>query len=152
MPTLAEIVYETAVTVGQDATAAAALDELLISEATEVYVVDAEGCLAGVVPDFELLKARLNGSWSQLTVQQIASSSVLCFSPQTEVSDALKSFREGQHSRAAIVQEGKILGQITRRTLLLSCYGDGRSTVRQPMFLRSELARNAMTLQNTMFG
>lgn len=152
MPTLAELEFETAVTVGPDETAATALERMLEAETTEVYVVDTEQRLQGIVPDYELLKARLNGSWDGLTVQNIMSHRVLCFTTETSVTETLKTFREGQHSRAALLRDGQVIGQITRTTLLRSLCGEKTSVTPRPMFLRSELARNAMTLRSELIG
>lgn len=118
MQTLADLDYTLTVTVAPDDSAATALEKLLEADATEVYVIDDERRLVGIVPDYELLKAHLNGGWTELTVDQMMSHRVLCFTAQTTVAEAAKSFREGQHSRAAILDHGRLCGQITRTDLL----------------------------------
>jgi hypothetical protein len=50
------------------------------------------------------------------------------------------------------VQEGKLIGQMTRTTLLRSLTSEVRPTLPRPNFLRSELARNATTLRDLAWG
>ena len=152
MSTIAELGCEAAIAVAPDASAKSALDRLLEENATEVYVTDADGRLLGIVPDYELLKARLSASWQEMTAERVMSHRVVCFTPDTPVAEATKAFREGQHSRAAVVQAGKLIGQITRTRLLRSLCCEIRTVAPRPKFLGSELARNATTLRCQMFG
>jgi CBS domain-containing protein len=118
MLTVAEIGFEQPVTIGPDDDLDTALERLLASDSTELYVTDEDGRLLGILPDFELLKARLTGSWAGMTAGQLSSLRVVCFAPETEYPVVLKAFREGLHSRAAIVQNGCLVGQITRTSIL----------------------------------
>lgn len=139
MQTLADLDYTLAVTVASEDSAAFALERLLEEGATEVYVVGDDQRLLGIVPDYELLKARLNGVWTELTVEQLMSHRVLCFTPDTTVAEALKAFREGQHSRAAIVEDGRLCGQVTRTDLLRAFCDrdDATRPIAAPKFLHS---------------
>lgn len=139
MQTLADLDYTPVVTVALDDSAATAVERLIDQEATELYVVDDDDRLLGIVPDYELLKARLNGSWTELTVEQVMSRRVLCFTTETTVAEAMKSFREGQHSRAALIADGRLCGQITRTTLLRTCCATdpGSKPIAAPKFLHS---------------
>lgn len=139
MQTLADLDYTLAVTVAPEDSATFALERLLEEGATEVYVVGDDQRLLGIVPDYELLKARLNGTWTELTVEQVMSRRMLCFTADTTVAEALRSFREGQHSRAAIVDDGRLCGQVTR-TDLLRAYCEQNSepkTIAAPKFLHA---------------
>jgi CBS domain-containing protein len=152
MQTIAEFDLEPVVTVLPNDSAAIALERLVTSQATELYVVDAERRLLGIVPDYELLKARLHGSWTEMSVERMMSHRVVCFEMDTRIADAMKLFREGQHSRAAVVQNAKLVGQITRAALLRSLVADNIQTPPRPKFLGSELARNATTLRRLSLG
>jgi CBS domain-containing protein len=140
MQTVAEIGFEQPVTISPDAMLDTALRELLLSRSTELYVTDDDGRLVGVIPDYELLKARLAGSWTELTARQLCSSRVICFTPDTACSAILKAFREGQHSRAAILQDGRLIGQITRAAILhwlMASVEEAPLPVASPKFLQS---------------
>lgn len=152
MQSLAEVQLEPVVAVSPHDTAADALERLVSSRATELYVVDSDQSLLGIVPDYELLKARLHGGVMETTVERIMSHHVVCFEIDARVGDVLKLFREGQHSRAAVVQGGKLVGQITRTTLLRNLVSGKPSATPRPKFLGSELARNALTLNALTFA
>ncbi len=141
MHTLAELDRTTAITVAPDDSAETALERLLDEDVTELFVVDADRHLLGIVPDYELLKARLNGTWQDTTARQVMSHRVLCFTAETTVAEALRSFREGQHSRAALIEDGRLSGQITRTTLLRSLSGSPAvkplASIAAPKFLQS---------------
>lgn len=139
MQTLAELGCLPAVTIGPEESLDAALARLLQSAATELFVIAADDRLLGIVPDYELLKAKLSGSWSELTVAQVMSHRLLCFTPETTVAAVLRAFREGQHSRAAVVESGRLVGQITR-TVLLQTLAHSRPSpvpVAPPKFLQA---------------
>lgn len=140
MLTVAEIGFYRPVTIGRDDTLDAALWRLLDSDSTELYVTDDDGRLLGILPDYELLKARLSGSWDEMTAGQLSSCRIVCFAPETECSVVLKVFREGLHSRAAILQNGRLIGQITRTAILQwlsSTPTEDSSPVASPKFLQA---------------
>jgi len=152
MQTLADVQLEPVVTASPHDTTGEALERVVSSRATELYVVDSDQSLLGIVPDYELLKVRLHGGVTETTVERIMSHRVICFESDARVGDALKLFREGQHSRAAVVQGGKLVGQITRTTLLRNLVSGNPSSPPRPKFLGSELARNAFTLSALTFA
>jgi acetoin utilization protein AcuB len=152
MPTLAELCTDPPAAIRPDARLDAALELLVARETTELYVVDDDGRLLGVVPDYELLKVRLSGDWAELAVGQLASPALLCFAAQTPFGEALRAFREGRHSRAAVVDGGRLIGQVTRTSLLRYIRDEHRPTPPRPKLLRSELARNAAVLRNAFLG
>lgn len=139
MQTLAQFGCDPAVTIRGNESLDAALAQLLDSEATELFITDDDDRLLGIVPDHELLKARLSGQWLDLTAGQLMSNRLLCFTPETPLADALRAFREGQHTRAAILQNGRLIGRITRTTLLRTlCQPQSTpSTVAPPKFLQT---------------
>ncbi len=139
MQTLAQLGCEPAVTIRPADSLDVALDRLLESEATELYVTDDVGRLLGIVPDYELLKAQLSGPWSELTAGQLMSNRLLCFTPETLFADVLRVFRESQHSRAAIIEDGRLIGRITRRAVLRAlCQNPpSPSAIAPPKFLQA---------------
>ena len=144
MQTVAEIGYERPVTIAPEADLDTVLAQLLADQSSEVFVVDGEGRLLGVVPDYELLKARIAGTWEETTAGQLCSTRVACFTPGTACAAILKAFREGQHSRAAILDDGRLVGQISRTRLLAwlsNSAGKSPAAVSSPKFLQTGAAR-----------
>lgn len=146
MQTIGELPLGNVVTIAPDATLDAAFLALLATDATELYVVDDQGQLAGIVPDYELLKARLAGDDCGATVARFMSSHVLCYTAETPIAAAVADFRNGFHTRAAVLENGRLIGQITRSGVLRAICTPKSSRVPRPKLCNSELARNALTL------
>lgn len=91
---------------------------LLSSGVDELFVVDERGWLCGVVPDYELLKTRMTPSHDSGTVESIMSRRFLVIGPETPLSVAGRYLREHVHRRLAVVEERRLIGQITRRSVL----------------------------------
>jgi CBS domain-containing protein len=151
MSTVAELGCEPALAFSPETPAKSALERMLDDGATAAFVVDDAGQLLGVVPDYELLKARFTANWPDMSIERILSHRVVCFTPDTPLAEAIKTFREGQHSRAAVVEAGRLVGQVTRTRLLQSLCREIRPAAPKPKFLRSELARNAITLRSAQW-
>jgi len=146
MRTIGDLPLENVVTIGLDATFESAFSELMATTATELYVTDERRQLLGIVPDYELLKARLADDWRQANIADIMSAQVLCYSADTPLEAVLRDFRCGFRTRAAVLRAGQLIGQITRATLLRALCGTEKTPVPRPKFYRSELASNAITL------
>ena len=110
---------ETSTTIGD------VLNLLLQEGISEVYVTDGSGALVGVVPDYSLLKAQLNRTSETTPVDTLMSRSMQMVHPNTAASEIVSVFRESRYRRMAVVEEGKLVGQISRRDLMrLLCVQD----------------------------
>lgn len=105
-------------TVHEDATLQEALCRCLKQAASDVYVTDAFEKLIGVVPDYELLKARLAGISDDTLVAKFMSTSVPTTTPEIAVSEIIPRFRDCRHRWIAVVESGKLVGQIGRIDVL----------------------------------
>ena len=103
---------ETSTTIGD------VLNLLLREGISEVYVTDGSGTLVGVVPDYSLLKAQLNRTSEKTPVDTLMSRSVQMVDPNTSVSEIVSEFRESRFNKMAVVEEGRLVGQIARRDLM----------------------------------
>lgn len=148
MKTVGQLPLCKVVAIPVHATLDEAYSELLAHDAAELYVIDERQNLVGIVPDYELLKARLAGDAEDATVDRIMSSHVLCYTTDTPIEVALADFRSGFRTRAAVLKRGQLVGQITRSTLLRAICEAKTSRVPRPKFHSSELARNALMLLN----
>jgi predicted transcriptional regulator len=106
------------VSLREGATIDEALALLLREEAVEIYVGDTAECLTGVVPDYELLKARLTRMPGCEPVEHLASRSVATIDPDTLVTEIAPVFRDGRYRQMAVVERGRLVGQIGRREIL----------------------------------
>ncbi len=95
-----------------------ALALLVESELTELCVVDDAGRMAGIVTDFDLLKASLNAELPGRVVGSLISRAVTLLSADTLIDRAVPLFREGSCSRIYVCRNGKLLGRLTRSIVL----------------------------------
>ncbi len=94
-------------------------ERLLISHGVdELFIIDERGLLCGVVPDYELLKRRLSPCADQKTVEAIMSRRFLVIGADSPLTVAGRYLREHVHRRLAVVEERRLVGQLTRRAVL----------------------------------
>lgn len=91
---------------------------MLRDEAPEIYVVHGDGQLAGVVPDYAFLKARVMQSPGNMAITTIMSCSVAAVTPDLTIGEILPLFREGRFARVAVEERGRLVGQISRSEVL----------------------------------
>ncbi len=92
---------------------------LLEHDSAEVYVVNRGGVLKGVVPDYEILKARLCGTSQADPVSGLISHTLQTVSPSASAVAIAGLFRDGFRSSMAVVDHhGRLIGQIKRSELL----------------------------------
>ncbi len=94
-------------------------ERLLISHGVdELFIIDDRGLLCGIVPDYELLKRRLSPCTDQKTVEAIMSRRFLVIGADSPLTVAGRYLREHVHRRLAVVEERRLVGQLTRRAAL----------------------------------
>jgi CBS domain-containing protein len=91
---------------------------MLREEAAEVYIVHAGGQLAGVVPDYAFLKARLTKTPGNMAITTIMSRSLAAVTPDMPLLEILPLFREGRYQRVAVEDRGRLVGVISRSEIL----------------------------------
>lgn len=105
-------------TVGELTTLEEATRMVLDRALNELYVVDENGRLLGTVSDYSLLKARMIKSDAGERVSRFMSRSMLLLSPDMKLDEVSGFFRESCHSRLAVVERGRVIGQLSRRNVL----------------------------------
>ena len=105
-------------TIRHDASLDEALAALLREDAGEIYVVDESSRLLGVLPDYELLKAKLTGTPSSATVETLMSRHFTTVSASTQAAEIAAIFRTGTCRQLAVVEDGRIIGQVSRHDVL----------------------------------
>jgi len=111
---VADLMSEQPVTVPPECSADAAVELLSRHNVTELYVTDERGRLLGVLPDYELLKAELNGEARQACAEQLMSRHLPVFSPLTDAAEVARLFRDGRYCQFPVVSRGRLVGIITR--------------------------------------
>ncbi len=102
----------------REATLTEATQTLLDHDVSQLYVVDDEGCLLGVLTDFELLKAQLISLPGDQSVTAHMNAQMTTVSPSLPVARLAPRFRDSSCRRAAVVEQGQLVGYIDRRTII----------------------------------
>ena len=144
--TVADLMSFDFVTVSAEWKLAEALEVLVESEATELCVVDHSGRLEGIVTDYELLKASLIGDLQERTVAAYLSRAVTIVPKTALISQIVPLFRDGVCSRAFVCDAGKLVGRVSRTTVLRNLCSVRRSDV-TPLCLVTAEGRTA-TIQS----
>lgn len=116
--TVRDLMTSQPLTVSKLATVEEATRMILDRAANELYVVDETDRLQGVVSDFSLLKSRMVSSDSQEPVTCVMSRDMKLLNPDMQLDEVSGFFRESCCSRLAVVEDGQVVGQLSRRDVL----------------------------------
>lgn len=105
-------------TVGEDTSLKEATRIILDRALGELYVVDENGRLQGIVSDYALLKARMAKLDGTEPVSHFMSRHMRLLSPDMRLDDVAGYFRESCHPRLAVVEGGRVVGQLSRRCVI----------------------------------
>jgi CBS domain-containing protein len=109
------------VTVGPQATAAEAIGLLLKHEISGMPVVDEDGALLGVLSERDCLKPLVDAQYYELPttpVKELMSTDLQTVSPQTDIMKVAELFLNNRYRRLPVLDEGRVVGQISRRDVL----------------------------------
>mgnify|MGYP002630939607 CR=1 FL=1 len=116
--TVRDLMTSQPLTIGELTTVEEATRKILERAACELYVVDDNDRLLGTVSDYSLLKARMTQSDSGEPVTRFISRKMLLLTPDMRLDEVAGYFRESCYSRLAVVDGGRIVGQLSRRDVL----------------------------------
>ena len=81
-------------------------------------VVDDEDKIVGIVSEIDLVNLTFDGNAADTTVEEIMVTDIVSFNPKTELADLVQTFSKRHLRRVPIIDEGKIVGIISRRDIL----------------------------------
>ena len=116
--TVKDLMSQCPATLYQDATLNEALQMFMAEVVGELYVTDQSGQLVGVVPDYELLKSQLTCLPLSERVETLMSTNVKTTHPGSLVAALAPQFREGHCRKMAVVDNGRIVGELSRHDVL----------------------------------
>ena len=116
--TVRDLMTSQPLTVREQVTVEEATRKLLERAVSEVYVVDEDGRLLGTVSDFALLKARIIQADSQEPVTRFMSRNMVLLNPDMRLDEVTGYFRESCYPRLAVIDGGRVVGQLSRRDVL----------------------------------
>jgi CBS domain-containing protein len=99
-----------------------AVDFLLRHQVTGAPVVDSNGRLVGIITETDLLKLLTEGDQgepaAEATVAEFMTTNVITVSPTVDIYYVAGTFLAHKFRRLPVVEDGKIVGAITRYDLL----------------------------------
>jgi CBS domain-containing protein len=116
--TAAEVLTPTGAIVPVTASVDDAERRLVTLGAAELYVLDPDGQLAGVLPDYDLLKRRLGGDGRTPCVGELMSRVDIRASCATPLRELAMHMRLSNRARIPVVANGRLIGEVTRTSVL----------------------------------
>ena len=98
-----------------------AIETLLNNRITGAAVVDDDDNLVGILSERDCLKTLLHGAYNNMPLAQVGdymTTEVETIPPTWDVVAAADFFYQHVYRRLLVVEDGKLVGQITRRDLL----------------------------------
>lgn len=105
-------------TIDANASVDQAVVELMNHKVPDLYVTNKHGNLVGVIPEYELLKLFLNGNNKETTVADVMSGNLTTIRATYGIMQVAPLFRNSYLQRLAVVDEGKLIGELHRRDVI----------------------------------
>jgi CBS domain-containing protein len=118
-----EIMNMNVITMARDEDIFEAVRTMTLNHITGLPVLDEDGTLVGIITEKDVLTL-LSGPKASGRVEDFMTRSVVCFTPQDRIDDIAECFRENHFRRVPVVEEGRLVGIVSRRDILR--YIDGR--------------------------
>ena len=118
-----------AITLSPETNLFQAIDVLVVNRISGAPVVDAQGNLVGVLSESDCLRGILNEAYFEETcgtVKSLMSEAVKTIDADADILKAAAHFVEHGRRRLPVTEQGRLVGQISRRDLLraLKAYND----------------------------
>lgn len=109
------------VTFTPDTDVLTAIHKLIENRIAGAPVVDEHGTLIGMLSEKDCLKVALDASYNEAPagkVSQYMNHSVATVHADTGITEVAKMFLEGKYRRYPVIEENRLVGQISRRDVL----------------------------------
>ena len=113
-----DIMTTNVITVKKDMLLTNAIALLLRWHISALPVVDDEGKMIGIVSEIDLVNLAFDGNAADTTIEEIMVTDIVSFSPNTELADLVQTFSKRHLRRVPIIDEGKVVGIVSRRDIL----------------------------------
>lgn len=120
MRTIEHLIHTNVICVTAEMPLVRATELLLHSDVPELFVISATGQLLGILPDYALLRSVLVEQIDQATVGQHVCCITSFCTPTTRIVEAAMLLKWNVHARLPVIARGRLVGVITRATVLRS--------------------------------
>ena len=120
---LRDVMIRQPITVPPNITVFEAAQIIMENKITGVIVVDNEKNLVGILSELDCLKVTLAGAYnddefSTALVEDVMTKKVVAQNPNDDIVDVATSMLEHRQRRRPVVENGKVVGQVTCRQIL----------------------------------
>ncbi len=95
-----------------------AMKLLVAKQVTGLPVVEADGTLAGVITEKDMLRLLYEGDVRNSSVADFMTSSVTSFAPEDSIVDVCECLIQNNFRRVPIIENGKLVGIISRADII----------------------------------
>jgi len=114
----ADIMTKNVITAKKDMLLTDVIALLLRWHISAMPVVDHEDKMVGIVSEIDLVNLAFDGNAADTTVEEVMVTDIVSFSPNTELADFVQTFSKRHLRRVPIIDEGKVVGIVSRRDIL----------------------------------
>jgi len=112
------IMTDTVITAKEDMVVTDVIKLLLRWHISGLPVVDDEGMLLGIITEHDVMNFALSGDAADTKAREVMIKQVETYSPDTPVAEIINYFAARRIRRAPVVEEGKVVGIISRRDII----------------------------------
>ncbi len=113
-----DVMTREVLTIGPDATLREAADLLVNNRISGVPVCDDGRHVLGMITEKDMLNLIFSGNFEQTRVSEAMSTKVISFPPDADIDSVSLSIGEKHIRRVPIIEKGKLVGIISRRSIL----------------------------------
>lgn len=115
------------VTVNENADMGEAIRVITGNKISGLCVVDNEGRLTGILSELDCLRAILSATYNEggigMVMDYMSSENLVVAQPHEDITDVAQDMLRKNKRRRPVVEDGKLVGQITCRQLLVAVMG-----------------------------
>lgn len=113
-----DIMTAPVITAREDMRLTEALSLLLRWHISGLPVVDDEQHVVGIISEHDLVNLAMDGNAADTTVGEVMTRQVVAFPPEAPIADIARCFSAQRLRRVPIVENGKLVGIVSRRDIL----------------------------------
>jgi CBS domain-containing protein len=116
--TAKDIMTSTVITAKEDMFVTDVMKLLLRWHISGVPVVDNDGMLLGIITEHDVMNFALSGDAASTRASEVMTKKVETYTPDTLVAEIVNHFASQQIRRVPVVEDGKVVGIISRRDIV----------------------------------
>jgi CBS domain-containing protein len=113
-----EVMNTNVITIGRDEDLCEAVRSMVLNNVTGLPVVEEDGTLAGIITEKDVLTMLSDMPYQPARVADFMTTKVVCFDQEDSLETIAESFRQNHFRRVPILDEGRLVGIVSRRDII----------------------------------